>query len=70
VANYLAAHEISERSGRNAATTEELRRAMLHYRSLFDELLVVAVVRERAGEPAREPPAETERPLTTSPPPR
>jgi hypothetical protein len=53
VSNYRAAHDISERSGRNAATTEELRRAMIHYRSLFDELLGVAVSGD-GREPAPE----------------
>lgn len=42
--NYRTARDIAERSGRNAATTEELRRAMLLYRSLFDDLLGVAHV--------------------------
>ena len=39
VTNYRAAHDIATRSERNAATTEELRKAVVHYRSLFDELL-------------------------------
>ncbi|MGP3983772.1 hypothetical protein [Streptomyces sp. KR80] len=37
--HYRAAHEVSLRSGRQEATTEELRGAMVHYRALFDELL-------------------------------
>jgi hypothetical protein len=39
VGNYMAAHGIvlAERAGR--ASTEDLREAMVHYRSLFDELL-------------------------------
>lgn len=37
--SYRAAHEVSDRSSRHQATTEELRAAMVHYRSLFDELL-------------------------------
>lgn len=39
VQNYRAAHEIALRHSRNEASTEELRRAMVHYRTLFDELL-------------------------------
>jgi ABC-type nickel/cobalt efflux system permease component RcnA len=39
VDNYRAAHHISLTSDRNEATTEDLRKAMVHYRSLFSELL-------------------------------
>jgi hypothetical protein len=39
VQNYRAAHEIFVRHTDGHATTEELRQAMVHYRSLFDELL-------------------------------
>ena len=39
VQNYRAAHAIAVRNSRGQANTEELRRAMVHYRSLFDELL-------------------------------
>jgi hypothetical protein len=42
VSNYRAAHEIAERSRTDAASTEDLRKALLHYRALFDELLEVA----------------------------
>lgn len=37
--HYREAHEISEASRENRATTEQLRRAMVHYRELFAELL-------------------------------
>jgi hypothetical protein len=37
VANYRVAHEIAARDER--ASTEDLRRAMLHYRSLFEEMI-------------------------------
>ncbi|MGW2181625.1 hypothetical protein ACWCXX_26720 [Streptomyces sp. NPDC001732] len=37
--HYRTAHEVSDRSSRHQATTEELRGAMVHYRDLFDELL-------------------------------
>jgi len=39
VGNYRAAHEIAVRQSMGEATTEDLRRAMRHYRELFDELL-------------------------------
>jgi hypothetical protein len=39
VQNYRAAHDIAVRHGDGKATTEDLRQAMVHYRSLFDELL-------------------------------
>lgn len=39
VENYRAAHEIALRQSRGQSSTEDLRRAMVHYRSLFDELL-------------------------------
>src|SRR5919201_3274520 len=39
VNNYRAAHGISIAHAREKATTEDLRQAMVHYRSLFAELL-------------------------------
>lgn len=39
VDNYRAAHDISIRHRRGEASTEDLRQAMIHYRSLFEELL-------------------------------
>jgi hypothetical protein len=39
VENYRAAHDIALRHNRGKASTEDLRAAMVHYRSLFDELL-------------------------------
>ena len=39
VQNYRAAHDIVVRHGESKATTEDLRQAMVHYRSLFEELL-------------------------------
>jgi hypothetical protein len=50
---YRAAEKISERDARGAASTEDLRLAMIDYRALFDDLL---------GEPADALPgsAETE----------
>jgi hypothetical protein len=37
--NYRTAHEIAVRQTLGKAGTEELRQAMVHYRSLFDELV-------------------------------
>jgi len=39
VENYRAAHEIALRHSQGQASTEELRQAMLHYRTLFEELV-------------------------------
>ncbi len=39
VEDYRSAHGISERAARRQASTEDLRAAMLRYRSLFDALL-------------------------------
>ncbi len=39
VDNYRAAHQIALRQRQGLATTEDLRNAVLYYRSLFDELL-------------------------------
>jgi hypothetical protein len=41
VANYRAARAIALRDERGEATTEELRKAVVHYRALFQELLEV-----------------------------
>jgi hypothetical protein len=39
VENYRAAHDIALRHSRGQASTEDMRNAMVHYRSLFEELL-------------------------------
>jgi len=41
VQNYRVAHDIAIRERRGEATTEDLRRAMVHYRELFEDLLEV-----------------------------
>ena len=51
VQNYRAGHDIVMRHADGHATTEELRRAMIHYRTLFDELLQPAA--EAEVEPAK-----------------
>lgn len=43
VENYRSAHEIALRVGKDKATTEDLRTAMIHYRSLFEDLVVAPV---------------------------
>jgi hypothetical protein len=39
VENYRAAHQIALRHEQGMAGTEDMRQALIHYRSLFDELL-------------------------------
>lgn len=39
VQNYRAAHDIAVRHREGRASTEDLRQAMIHYRSLFEDLL-------------------------------
>jgi hypothetical protein len=46
VANYRSAHEIALRLGTGEANTEDLRTAMIHYRSLFEELVQVPTAAE------------------------
>ena len=46
VANYRAAQAIAVREQRGSADTEELRKAVVHYRALFDELLEVREPRQ------------------------
>jgi len=46
VQNYRAGHEIAVRHLKGQAGTEDLRRAMIHYRALFEDLV---------GEPRTEP---------------
>ncbi|MBV8199115.1 MAG: hypothetical protein JOZ15_00690 [Acidobacteria bacterium] len=53
VDRYRQAREIADRNKRGQASTEDLRNAMIHYRSLFEALLA-------AGEP-EEPPQEVRR---------
>lgn len=44
VNDYRAAHDVAMRDKRGQATTEELRRAMQHYRSLFEHVLDTRVM--------------------------
>jgi hypothetical protein len=41
VENYRSAHAVSTANERGEATTEDLRRAMVHFRQLFEELVEV-----------------------------
>ena len=41
VDNYRSAHEIALRLRKGEASTEDLRTAMIHYRSLFEELVQI-----------------------------
>jgi hypothetical protein len=54
--HYRAAYDISQRAADNAASTEDLRQAMIHYRALFQDLLgetpsTTPVVETTAGLP-------------------
>lgn len=51
VEHYRAGHAVLEAHNRGAASTEDLRQAMLHYRALFDELAGGRVA--RADVPSR-----------------
>jgi len=46
VATYRAAQAIAARDERGEADTEELRKAVVHYRTLFDELLGLAAEKQ------------------------
>lgn len=48
VANYRAGHDISQAMEAGKATTEQLRQATVHYRTLFDELLAPEAVGARS----------------------
>src|SRR5580704_3302438 len=48
VDQYRAAHSIAIRHDRGQATTEDLRKAMVHYRALFQELIGAQLHRKQA----------------------
>jgi len=52
VSNYRSAHDIAVRYSRGDADTEDLRNAMVHYRSLFEDLLEAPVTERPAAERA------------------
>ena len=43
VENYRIAHDIALRHKKGEASTEDLRKAMVHYRSLFEELIELSL---------------------------
>ena len=47
VANYRSGHDISQAMEAGKATTEQLRQAMVHYRTLFEDLLAPQAVGAR-----------------------
>jgi hypothetical protein len=47
--NYRAGRDITRRSERDAASTEDLRQAMVHYRALFEDLLADKTAKESAS---------------------
>lgn len=47
VENYRSAHATALRLGKGEASTEDLRAAMIHYRSLFEELVQATPGKER-----------------------
>jgi hypothetical protein len=53
VDHYRAAQAIAARDERGEADTEELRKAVVHYRVLFDELLEVRAAKQE-GVPAKQ----------------
>jgi hypothetical protein len=50
VENYRIAHEIAVRDKRGEAGTEDLRKAMVHYRALFEDLLDARAAAAREGQ--------------------
>jgi hypothetical protein len=59
VANYRSAHQIALKNESGEADTEEQRKAVIHYRSLFEELL--ADREEPEAAPEQREPAEARR---------
>jgi hypothetical protein len=59
VSNYRSAQLIASRDASGEADTEELRQAVVHYRTLFDELLGVNTVKTTNVPPVRAVPAHS-----------
>ncbi len=53
VNNYRAAQRIVSLDQRGEASTEDLRKAVVHFRALFDDLLGVTTPRDRAMPPTK-----------------
>jgi hypothetical protein len=64
VENYRVAHGIHERARQHQASTEDLREALLRYRSLFEELLRADDAGDRAAVPAGQAVPEPRRPVS------
>jgi hypothetical protein len=62
VENYRVAHGIHERARQHQASTEDLREALLRYRSLFEELLRPDGADDHAAAPAGQAVPEARRP--------
>ena len=60
VENYRFAHAVRQRSQTQQASTEDLREALLRYRSLFDELLRPEATAQQPPPPARRQPASSD----------
>jgi hypothetical protein len=60
VANFRAARDIARRNARGLASTEDLRKAMVHYRALFEGLLEGR--KESVQPPLEAPPSPSEAP--------
>ena len=59
VTTYRAAQTIATRDARGEADTEELRKAVVHYRTLFNELLEIAPNEASTAPPAHTIPVHT-----------
>ncbi|GGL02320.1 hypothetical protein [Mangrovihabitans endophyticus] len=55
--HYRDAHDISERSARGEASTEDLRQALVHYRALFADLLGTDPVQNAPAQHTTDTPA-------------
>ena len=64
VENYRVAHGIHERAQQHQASTEDLREALLRYRSLFEELLRPDGADDQAAVPAGQAVPEPRRPVS------
>ena len=64
VENYRVAHGIHERARQHQASTEDLREALLRYRSLFEELLRADDADARAAGPAEPVVPEPRQPVS------
>ncbi len=59
VDDYRAAHAVAAANERSQATTEDLRQALVHYRSLFEDLLEVSGTDEERSTAGPQPAAPT-----------